>query len=78
MFLIIVVSIFLNNVTRDNKARPLEDEVYDMMVQDSNLKLRRTSSSIERNAWRLLKKYKVSETTCPITGDFRKRVVSLF
>ena len=82
MFRIFVfVSVYFNFAkTANNEVeelfRPLSDEVNDEMVANPEVKFSRKMSKIEKNAWRLLKKYVVMDIEDFVTKDVTKRVVS--
>ena len=64
-------------VSANNKLRPIQDDVYQVMIDEANLKLKRNSNEVQRNAWWQLRKFEVIEKKCVITENFGKRVVSL-
>ena len=64
-------------VSANNKFQTIQNDVYQVMIDEPNLKLKRDSNALRRNAWMLLKKFQVIEKKCPITGNLGKRVVSL-
>ena len=79
MFLIFV-AFFISTpffVSANSKFRPIQDVVYQVMIDEPNLNLKRNSNAVRRNGWRWLKGFEVIEKKCPITGNFAKRVVSL-
>ena len=47
-----------------------------MIRAEEGLKLSRSSSSAEKGAWKLLRKYSVVEEMCPMTKEIGKRVES--
>ena len=59
-------------ISANNKFRPIQDNVYQVMIDEPNLKLKRNSNVVWRNVWRWLKKFEVIEKKCPITGNFGK------
>ena len=75
---IFVMLVVVNLITAGKEiTRPIQDEVYEMMLHNPELKLNVASTNIVRNAWRLLKKFRVTEIICPISKIRRKCLVSL-
>ena len=59
--------------------RPIKNEIYDLMLENPEIKLSRNDPSKNRlNAYRLLKKFDVKEVKCFIKGTIVLRVVSSF
>ena len=56
-----------------HQVRPIKDDVYQVMLHG-----KQQNFSANRSACRLLKKYKVEDRRCPVTGQVSKKVVSNF
>ena len=56
-----------------HQVRPIKDDVYQVMLHG-----KQQNCSSNRSAYRLLKKYKVEDRKCPVTGQVCKKVVSNF
>ena len=80
MFLIFVAFVISTPffVSSNNKFRPIQNDVYQVMIDEPSLKFKRNSNAVRRNAWRWLKKFEVIEKKCPITGNFGKRYILHF
>ena len=75
---IFVMLVVVNLITAGKEiTRPIQEEVYDMMLHNPELRLNVASTNIVRNAWRLLKKFRVTEIVCSISKIRRKCLVSL-
>ena len=74
MFLIFVAFFIstLSSFPRIISSDQIQDDEYQVMIDEPNLKLKRDSNAVRRNAWRLLKKFEVIEKKCPISREFWK------